>query len=102
MDCYFLQPGEIGSIGFAVYNDEFFPDKSWSEMLNVFSSYDDMYKNITSVMRKLLNDKDLYLQTNESHYNEIRKLYDFNAFEDNLKRFYNRDYDFYPTEGKNE
>jgi glycosyltransferase involved in cell wall biosynthesis len=96
MDGYFLQPEEIGSIGFAVYNDEFFPDKSWADMLNVFSSYDDMYENISKVMKKLLEDKDLYKKTSKYTYSKIRELYNFDTFEDNLKRFYEQKYDYTP------
>lgn len=96
MDGYFLQPEEVGSIGFAVYNDEFFPDKSWADMLNVFSSYDDMHENISKVMKKLLKDKDLYKKTSEYAYSKIKELYNLGAFEDNLKRFYEQKYDFYP------
>lgn len=96
MDGYFIQPARIGSIGFAVYNDNFFPDESWKDLLNVYKNYDDMFENIINDMHNLLNNKDLYYQTVKNTVAKRDKLYGESKYKDNLKRFYNKQYDFYP------
>ena len=103
MDGYFTQPSDVGSVGFAVYNDEFFPNASWKDLFNVYSSYELMAENIVCSMRSLLNDKNLYEHTSKEVYNKVKELYNIEFFKDNLKRFYNNKYDFYPLmEDKNE
>ena len=96
MDGYFIQPQSVGSIGFAVYNSDFFPDESWKDLLNVYTDYIDMSVNISNDINNLLNDKNLYSKTIDTTLNKITKLYDKNSFKDNLKHFYNKNYDFYP------
>ena len=95
-DGYFLIPSKLGSLGMAVYNEEFFPDKSWLELGNVFKSYDDMLNSIA--------DKILYLQDHNDEYKALSKinrekhdlLYNSEKFKNNLERFYKKEYDFEP------
>lgn len=100
MDGYFGQPHNVGSIGFAVYNDGFFPNNDWSNLLNVYKSYNDMYNNIVKDMKQLLNDKELYYKTVEIALKKQNSLYRIDKFEDNVKRFYRKEYDFYPKSYK--
>ncbi len=94
-DAYFNQPLNTGSVSFAVYNDEFFPDKSWKELYNVYSSYQEMKEKITTDMKNLL--------ANPSKYNEViikaeekrAKLYSKEKFINNLRNFYNKKYNIH-------
>lgn len=103
LDGYFSQPQYVGSVGFAAYNDDFFPDESWKDLLNVYKNYDEMFEKITNDMKKLLNNQELYAQTINDTLNKINKFYNKEQFKDNLLRFYNNKYDFYPKTfgGKN-
>jgi len=96
MDGYFSQPCYVNSLGFAVYNDKFFPDSSWMELKNVYSSYEEMVFNIISDMECLSKNEIDYtnaiIKTKEKH----SKLYQLDQFENNLKKFYEYNYDFYP------
>ena len=98
MDGYFLQPEVVGSIGFAVYNERFFPNDSWNSLKNVYNSYEEMVKEIADFMRLLLKDRVLYEQTVAETLTEMQSVYKSGAFKDNLERFYKEDYDFIPGE----
>lgn len=99
MDGYFLQPESVGSVGIAVYNDEFFPSKDWKKMRNVYASYDEMHENIATDLKNFCADKALYYQTAAAVTEECKKIYDFNKWLDNMSRFYNKNYDFTPAWG---
>lgn len=96
MDGYFSQPHYVNSIGFAVYNDTFFPNKEWKKLKNIYSSYDDMYHNIIIDIQNYANNKQKYEQIIQDFMDMITKIYQKSKFEDNLKRFYKGDYDFLP------
>lgn len=97
MDGYFLQPSSVGSVGIAVYNNEFFPNKTWKDLFNVYESYDQMAEKITDDLQAMLNDKKLYEQTSAAVNNKTKEIYNIDSFRDNLKRFYEKKYDFYPS-----
>ena len=96
MDGYFIQPQFVNSIGFAVYNDNFFPDKTWKELKNVYNSYEDLINNITNDMRKLIENEEEYNKIISETLTRHKKLYKFDWWIDNLKRFYTKNYDFFP------
>lgn len=95
-DAYFTQPCVQSSVGFAVYNSEFFPSIKWLELDNVFASYDDMYENIIKTIKRMVNSEEYYSNLYISFGDEYHKLHSFDSFESNLRRFYNREYDFLP------
>ena len=94
MDGYFGQPQYVNSVGFAVYNDEFFPNNNWKNFENVYTSYDEMYENIVADVKKYSQNKEKYEKIIKDFINENSKLYQISKFYDNLKRFYKKEYDF--------
>ena len=96
MDGYFGQPQYVNSMGFAVYNDNFFPDESWKNLKNVYLSYDEMLDNIVSDIKRYSENKNEYEHIIEEFIDKNSKIYQFSKFEDNLKRFYKQEYDFMP------
>ena len=102
MDGYFLQPSFVGSVGIAVYNNEFFPNKTWNNLFNIYTSYDELLNNITIDFKKMLSDPKLYYQTSSAVIEKCKEVYSFEGWLDNLKHFYQRKYDFVPTKMKEE
>ena len=94
MDGYFGQPQYVNSVGFAVYNDEFFPNNNWKNFENVYTSYVEMYENIVADVKKYSQNKEKYEKIIKDFINENSKLYQISKFYDNLKRFYKKEYDF--------
>lgn len=94
MDGYFTMPYYVGSIGFSIYNERFFPSIEWGQLYSVFKNYTDMQKNITIYMKNLINNKNLYTSTIKEVYNMHSFLYSEEKFINNLKRFYSRNYKF--------
>lgn len=94
MDGYFIQPQFVGSIGFAVYNESFFPNKSWKDLRNVYKNYEEMEEVIVADIEDLLENKEEYNSTIEKFKNEISKLYSIDKFQENLRKFYKKDYTF--------
>ena len=52
-DGYLAQPTLQGGIGFAVYNDDFFPSVHFKDYPNIFDDEDDLVDKIVAVMRRL-------------------------------------------------
>ena len=100
-DGYFVQPPKVNGIGFAVYNDNFFPNSKWLDMPNVFKSYEDMENNIVDVFKNLSTNKELYCNLSKLNNQKQNELYSAEQYEDNLKRFYQKKYDFLPLKEKN-
>lgn len=99
-DGYFLQPQYVNSIGFAVYADKFFPNDSWKHLPNVYESYGLMINNIVNDMKAMFNDKNFYEQTSNTVNKRLKELYNIEIFKNNLKKFYDNKYDFYPLKGE--
>lgn len=97
MDGYFLQPQQVGSVGFAVYNENFFPDESWKELKNIYKNYEEMEIKLVADIIGLLENRDEYYSTIEGLMSKVNKLYDFEKFKENLKKFYEKEYDFLPN-----
>lgn len=98
MDGYFTQPHYVNSIGFAVYNDKFFPSVDWKSLKNVYSSYDEMFENIVTDIKKYSQSEDVYRQLSKKTRNKHMEIYNVSNFKDNLRRFYNEEFDYLPKE----
>lgn len=96
MDGYFNQPLYVGGLGFAVYNDNFFPNESWKNLKNVYSSYEEMSEKICDDLKELSTNKDLYYQTIQEHMQKINEIYRVRNYVSNIERFYKKEYDFVP------
>lgn len=99
-DGYFVQPASVKSMGLAVYNDDFFPDKSWKEMENVFLSYQEMQEKIIFKITRFFNNKELYYEVINRVIDKIenKKMFNFDVYLRCLGGFYNKEYDFTPFE----
>ncbi len=102
MDGYFIQPSSVGSVGITVYNNKFFPDASWKDLFNVYESYEMMADKILNDLEAMLNDKKLYEQTSNAVNIKLSQVYSAKSYNNNLKRFYENKYDFYPLIKKRE
>ena len=96
MDGYFIQPYYVGSIGFAAYNEAFFPNDDWKKMRTIYGNYEYMLQNIVQDMNMLLNDNLLYEKIVSDTVEKLSQIYSTIKFENNIRRFYMKDYDFVP------
>ena len=93
-DGYFIIPSKLGSLGMGVYNENFFPDKSWLDLGNVFKNYDDMIENIADRILYLYENNDEYEKLSAINREKHDELYNPDKYKENLRRFYMKDYDF--------
>jgi len=91
MDLYFLEAVFSGGIGFAVYNDEFFPPDC-KGLPTVFDSYEQMLRELPAMLEKLDNPAAF----NECHQTMFDLLKTHNRYDEYLQRlqaFYRCKYD---------
>lgn len=92
LDGYILEPIFSGSIGIAVYNEDFFTN-DFKAMRGIFSSYEELYSSIESEIRALDNPID-YEKVQRKQFELCAKHYDFSQYLDNIKKFYLQQYTF--------
>ncbi len=95
-DGYFSQPSFLGTLSFSVFNETFFPDKSWLSLKNVFGSYQEMNKNISDFILRTQENQSEYYQCVDDVRCGVERYYSEQLYEDNLKRFYLKQYDVLP------
>lgn len=95
-DGYFLIPAVQGSLSFAIYNEEFFPDKSWAALKNVYKSAEDMINKLTDDIKFLMANCVNYITLSKQEKEKHDALYNINNFKHNLNLFYNNKFSFYP------
>ncbi len=98
LDGYFCDPLAVESIGISVYNPDFFPSDDFKNLKNVYSSYEEMAEKLPNDIRNLLNNEDEYNLIIEKHKEILSKLYSFESFLNNLRKFYKKEYSFFPKE----
>ncbi len=96
-DGYFNNSPLVGTLAFSVFNREFFPSDSWKGKENVFASYKELKKEFLERFTRIISNESHYDEIVEMHRKEILQLYDLGEYEDNLRRFYEKKYDFYPN-----
>lgn len=96
-DGYFFNSNYLGTAGFAVYNDVFFPDKRWKDYDNVYSSYQELYENFVTDFKKITKDKEIYYHFTKPIHDECDKLYNMTAYLNSLRKFYEETPDYVPT-----
>jgi len=99
-DGYLAQSMLQGGIGFAVYNEGFFPQEFDNSKPNIFSSYEDMYENIVNRIKLFEKDSAIYKSTNDYFVDLQNKLYNFEDYLNCIKRFYEQDFDYYSQNTK--
>jgi hypothetical protein len=96
-DGYFIKSFFSGSIGLAVYNDRFFPEKDYAGLSTVFKSYKEMSDRIVEVIESLDNKAD-FDRYSLNLRNRIGKLYNYHRYQKKLENLYKRRYDYRPKE----
>ena len=95
-DGYLIHPLFVGRLGAAIYNNTYFPDASWLKYRNIYEDYHQLCNDFVKDFRYFENNLDAYHELVKEQKERIMKIYDMEEYKDNLRRFYNREYDFYP------
>lgn len=95
-DAYFTQPSFVGTVSFSVFNEDFFPSRSWKDLENVFDSYDEAVTSIAQVMNTLLHNKFKYTSLVKKNRAMLDTIYSQDRVEFGIQRFYQHNYDFVP------
>lgn len=95
-DSYFIQPFFNNSIGISVYNEKFFPDKTWLQVETVFRSNDELLTSLIPIISSLLTNKGQYIQLQCNVKNKLSHLYSSKGFENNIELFYDEKYNYIP------
>ena len=95
-DGYYVESFFSGGIAYAVYNEEFFPDKDYNKFENTYQSYEKMSDHIVEDMKRH-NSKKTYEKISQENLKKIKSLYSFDKYKENLKKFYQKKYTFLPS-----
>lgn len=97
-DSYYGVPIMKGGLGFAVYNEDFFPNPEYKKYENIFVDEIDMVENIVNKIKRLSSDKIAYENAHKVAYESLSKyMIDSEYFEETLKKFHSGNFDFYPN-----
>lgn len=92
LDFYFIEPVFSGSVGFAIYNEEFFtPD--FSELKTIYKSYELLLQNIAGHINSL-NNEPVFSEYQRTQYQLCAKYYSYDTYKKNIKDFYSHNYTF--------
>jgi len=94
-DGYYVEAFFSRGMAFAVYNEEFFPDKSFAAFDNNYASYDDMLARITDDIVRL-DTKSTYEKIVNRNLEKINQYYSFKKYTDNIRQYYAGNYSFSP------
>jgi hypothetical protein len=95
-DGYLAQPIHQGGLGFAVFNDEFFPAPHFTKYDNIFGSPEEMTDQLPKRIRKLQSDRTAYDRLNAEFCKEYEQLYSFDDYIARIKKLSVRDFDISP------
>jgi len=95
-DGYITDIHGVGGVGFAIFNNEFFPSKRFLDFTNIFSSWDDLKSNIQEVIKSLLDDPQKYEDCSKFLLDEMNKDYKEEVTLNCLRDFYNHKPTFIP------
>jgi hypothetical protein len=96
-DGYFAHPIKQGGIGFAVFNERFFPSKDLAKRENLFASPNDMIARIGDAMRCLAIDKVRYDALNASWVATIDSLYDLADYRRRISMLARGEFELHPS-----
>ena len=94
LDFYFMQCLDTGGLGFSIYNDQFFPSKEWLNLQNIYQDESSLLENFVRDIKLLEGNKGAYRHIATKAKSMVDGVYSFDKYIDNLKRFYEGDYDF--------
>ncbi|MEO7905058.1 MAG: hypothetical protein ABIR91_04660, partial [Candidatus Saccharimonadales bacterium] len=95
MDGYFIESTFSGSVPFAVYNNSFFPNKSFINHSTVYEDYESMYENIIKDIDKI-DDALIYNKDNFFLYSKLSSIYNYDSYKKNLVDYYRGIIDYTP------
>ncbi|MBO7048732.1 MAG: hypothetical protein J6W62_07475 [Spirochaetia bacterium] len=96
LDGYFIHPIGVKRLGFAVYNEQFFPDSSWKKLFCCYSSWEEMDEKIVDDIIFLYNNPKKYEEAVEELTKKTKNEYVFDEYIKFLSDFYKNKFDFYP------
>lgn len=96
-DGYLAQPIHQGGIGFAVFNEDFFPSPHFKNYYNIFSSGDAMVAGICDRIRELAGNRVAYVELNNQFRKEYEKLYSYGEYIEQLKKLSLREFEIFPS-----
>ncbi|MFJ4133620.1 rhamnan synthesis F family protein [Pseudomonas cyclaminis] len=94
-DGYYLEPFLSDSIAFAVYNQTFFP-KGFEGAPTIYPSWQALYENIVSDIRRLEKDGVAYAAASRETESLIKRYTNDGLSMENLQDFYSRNFHFMP------
>ena len=95
-DGYLAQPIHQGGVGFAVYNDKYFPFKGLANFDNIFASGEAMASGIVDRIRALESDPEFYRRTNLAMINVYNSLYSREDYLRRIEMLIHRQFELYP------
>lgn len=96
-DGYYVEGFFTGGITFAVYNTDFFPDRSFAKFLNTYESEAELADSIVSDIIKLDSNDELYKRVNKENLDRVNSLYSYENYRNNIKLFYKGRYKLMPS-----
>lgn len=90
MDSYFNDLFSSGGVGFAVFNDRFFPQR-FAALETVYASWDELKARIVSDIKRL-DEPAAYKRCSQSGYDILIDIINADKFLENLRNFYRGEY----------
>lgn len=97
-DGYLAQPIYQGGVGFAVYNDEFFPSEHLRDFSNIFLTDEEMVRDIVNRIRSMDEDENLYQRTNDQMMAVYDDLYSRDDYRRRVEMLINREFELEPLD----
>ena len=92
LDGYILEPIFSGTIGFAVYNEDFFTE-DFKNSNGIYSSYTEMADSIIPDI-KMLDQESNYEVFQKKQFDLCAKHYNYNEYKQNIRLFYKQQYTY--------
>jgi hypothetical protein len=99
-DGYVAQPMYQGGIGFALYNDEFFPNASYKKFENFFETEEEMIEEIVPTIRRLEADRQRYVALNKALRAKWDALYSYDDYVARILKLMRNEYEVFPKGSK--
>ena len=93
LDGYFVESIFSGCISLAVYNEQFFKP-NFKNLPTVYSSFDDLFDNMISDIKRYNSDANKYTIYNAELINLVTDIYSYNRLRENIKQYYLGNIDF--------
>jgi hypothetical protein len=92
LDGYLVEPVFSGTVGFAVYNEDFFTE-DFKGMTGIYSSYDDLTNSLLKDIETLDNFENYTIRQREQ-FELCARYYNYKQYQENIRKFYLGEYTF--------